>query len=87
MKVWKCDICGKVEPRSIRRIVAFNPDVNDSPLNQEEIYAFNLFHGEFCDECLHKIERAISNEIYRLKRDNDEKQKTMEKIFNYEAKK
>lgn len=82
MKVWKCDICGKVEPRSIRRIVEFNPDVDDSsPINKEQIYAFNLFYGEFCEDCLYKIERAIAIEIYRLKRENDEeKQKTMEEV-------
>ena len=80
MKVWKCDICGKVEPRSIRRIVAFNPDVDDSPINKEQIYAFNLFYGEFCEDCLYKLERAISNEIYRLKRENDEKQKNERNI-------
>lgn len=88
MKVWKCDICGKVEPRSIRRIVAFNPDVNDSPLNSEEIYGFNLFYGEFCEDCLYKIERSISKEIDKLKRENDEKkQEKMKEIYNYEVKK
>jgi len=70
MKVYKCDICGKVEPRSIRNIVAFNPDVDkNKPLNTEQIYGFNLFYGDFCEECLYKIERAISIKIDELKKE------------------
>ena len=73
MKVWKCDICGKYEPRSIRRLVAENPDVSTKPLNSERYYAFNLFHGDFCDECLYQIERAIAKKIdeMRGKQDGD----------------
>ena len=71
MQVYKCDICGKVEPRSIRRIVAENPDVNESPLNGSRYYGFNLFYGEFCEDCLYKIERAISIKIDELKRENE----------------
>lgn len=66
-QVYKCDICGKYEPRSVRRILARNPCPNSSPLNKEEYYAFNLFSGDFCDECLHHIERAIARKIYELK--------------------
>lgn len=69
MRVWKCDICGEYEPRSIRRIRAENPDVSDKPLNKEQYYAFNLFNGDFCDECLHQIERAIANKIDEMRRE------------------
>lgn len=66
-QVYKCDVCGKYEPRSIRRILARNPQPNSSPLNKEEYYAFNLFSGDFCDECLYEIEKAISKKIYEIK--------------------
>lgn len=67
-KVYKCDICGKYEPRSIRRILAKNPDVQpNSVLNKAEYYAFNLFYGDFCDDCLYEIERAISHKIFEMK--------------------
>lgn len=69
MKVYKCDICGKYEPRSVRRIRAENPEPGSSPLNKEQYYAFNLFGGDFCEECLYKIEKAISAKIYELKRE------------------
>ena len=47
-KVYKCDICGKVEPSSIRNIVSLKPQVNkNEPLNTEKIYGFNLFFGDF----------------------------------------
>ena len=59
-KVYKCDICGKVEPRSIRYLCAGNPDVSDKPLNNKRHYAFNLFHDDLCDECLYKLERKIA---------------------------
>ena len=71
-RVYKCDICGKYEPRSIRRIIAENPCPNSSPLNKEKYYAFNLFCGDFCDECLYQIERAISMKIYELKELNND---------------
>lgn len=72
MQVYKCDICGKVEPRSIRRIVANNPDVDEkSEINKHQYYGFNLFYGEFCEDCLYKIERAISDKIYELKMENE----------------
>lgn len=73
--VYKCDICGKYEPRSIRRLLAHNPDVSEKPLNQEEYYAFNLFHGDFCDECLHQIERAIADKIYKMKEQKNDHHK------------
>lgn len=74
MKVYKCDICGKVEPRSIRNIVARNPEVDTkSVLNSEQYYGFKLFYGDFCDDCLHKIERKISLAIYDLKKEYKEK--------------
>ena len=74
MKVYKCDICGKVEPRSIRNIVAKNPDVNTkSVLNSQQYYGFNLFYDDFCNECLNKIERKISHAIVELKREYKEK--------------
>lgn len=76
MKVYKCDICGKVEPRSIRNIIAKNPNVDEnSVLNNKEYYCFNLFYGDFCDECLHKIERKISSAIHDLKLENEDTQK------------
>lgn len=67
-QVYVCDICGKVNPRSIRRIISENPDVRaDRPLNTEKHYAFNLFHEEMCDECLYEIEKCISHKIYEMK--------------------
>ena len=75
MIVYKCDICGKVEPRSIRRIVAYNPQVDEkSQINKEKIYAFNLFYGEFCEDCLYTLERTISNKIYELQRELKEQE-------------
>ena len=74
MIVYKCDICGQVEPRSIRRIVSYNPDVDEnSQINKERIYAFNLFYGEFCEDCLHALERTIADKIYELQRELKEK--------------
>lgn len=71
-KVYKCDVCGKVEPRSIRRLVAENPDVNQNmPLNTEKYYAFNLFYDDLCDECLYKLEKKISSFLYEMKKEAD----------------
>ena len=66
-QVYKCDACGKYEPLSIRRIIAENPCVDKSPLNNEKYYAFNLFHGDYCDKCVYEIERAIATKIKELK--------------------
>lgn len=67
-KVYKCDICGKVEPRSIRYLCAGNPDVNPNrPLNTEKYYAFNLFHDDLCDECMYKLERKIASFLSEMK--------------------
>lgn len=69
-KVYKCDVCGKVEPRSIRRLVAENPDVNPNmPLNTGKYYAFNLFHDDLCDECLYQLEKKISSFLYEMKKE------------------
>ena len=67
--VYKCDVCGKVEPRSIRRLIAENPDVSSLPLNTEKYYGFNLFHDDLCDECLYKLERKISKFLYEMKKE------------------
>ena len=66
-KVYKCDICGKIDPRSIRYLCAGNPDVSSKPLNTEKYYAFNLFHDDICDECLYKLERKIATFISKMK--------------------
>ena len=68
-KVYKCDVCGAVDPRSIRYLCAGNPDVSSKPLNTEKYYAFNLFHDDLCDECLHKLERKISSWLYEMKKE------------------
>lgn len=78
-KVFKCDICGKVEPRMIRRFVMLNPDVRpDQPLNKEEIYAFNIVHGDFCYDCMTKLERMLSMDIYHLQQEEKERKKNEE---------
>ena len=59
-RIYKCDICGKVNPRSIRNLIAFNPDVSDTPLNKEKYYGFNIINEDICDECLNQLERGIS---------------------------
>lgn len=73
-RVYKCDVCGKVEPRSIRYLCACNPDVSAEPLNTAKYYAFNLFHDDLCDECLSKLERRISTCLYEMKKEAKEKQ-------------
>lgn len=79
MKVYKCDICGKCEPRSIRNIIARNPAVNPKqPLNTAEYYGFNLFFGDFCEECLYKIERRINFIISDLKEEERKKHEVKE---------
>lgn len=78
-RVYKCDVCGKVEPRSIRYLVACNPDVSNLPLNTEKYYAFNLFHDDLCDECLHKLERKIASYLYEMKKEAKDK-KEVDKI-------
>lgn len=75
-QIYVCDICGKVNPRSIRRIRAENPDVSDKPLNKERYYGFNLFSGDFCEGCLHLLERTISMRIVELQ--NEFRQKKEE---------
>ena len=70
MKVYKCDICGKTEPRSIRNIIVKNPDVDEnSQINNYEYYAFNLFYGDFCEDCLYELERFISIKVDEMKRE------------------
>lgn len=71
MKVYKCDICGAYEPRSIRRFVQSNPAPNkNQPLNTEQYYGFNLIGSyELCDECMHQVERKISGIIYKMQRE------------------
>lgn len=68
-KVFKCDICGKVEPRSIRHLIMSNPDVSDKPLNKEKYYAFNIIPEDFCDECINKLEHRISGIVYEMKKE------------------
>lgn len=66
-RIYKCDVCGKVDPRSIRNLIAYNPDVSDKPLNNERYYGFNLFHDDICDECLHKLERGIAKMLIDMR--------------------
>lgn len=75
MKVYKCDICGTYEPRSIRRFCSSNPEPNkNQPLNKEKYYGFNIIGVyELCDECMHKVERKISNIIFEMQKENNSK--------------
>lgn len=71
-RVYKCDICGAVEPRSIRHLCTSNPDVSNEPLNKEKYYAFNLINEDICDECLYELERKISSFIYDMRAEKKE---------------
>lgn len=72
-RVFQCDICGKVNPRIIRSLIAYNPDVSDTPLNKEEFYGFNLFHDDLCDECLNKLERGIAKMLDEMRKEKKTK--------------
>ena len=73
-KVWKCDICGKIEPRTIRHLITSNPDVRvGSALNSEKYYAFNILPEDFCGECETKLERGIAQLISKMKKEAKEK--------------
>lgn len=68
-RVWKCDVCGKINPRSIRRLCTSNPSMDDTPLNCEPYYAFNIINEDICDECLNKLERDIANRIHEMQKE------------------
>lgn len=70
-KIFKCDCCGQLAPRSIRRIIAENPDVNvNEPLNNSRYYAFNLFTEDLCETCLHDVEMSIAKRIRELREEH-----------------
>ena len=70
-RVWKCDVCGKINPRSIRHLCTSNPNVQSgSTLNSEKYYAFNIITEDLCDECLNKIERGIASMIYEMQKEH-----------------
>lgn len=66
-QVWRCDVCGKINPRSIRHLCTSNPNVDGSPLNSAEYYAFNTITEDLCDQCLNEAEAIIRNWIYNKK--------------------
>lgn len=68
-RVWKCDICGKINPRTIRHLITQNPDVSNKPLNTERYYAFNIIPEDFCDECQVKLERGIAKLIHEMQKE------------------